>query len=151
VNRRYYPLSLGPAGSGNFSGDVWHITLNWQPTLQTGIRVKEWRDLRAYVDAESNYFVSRGVSIGPVWSPLERLVVTLEWARENQDYVGDDLVIGSLPQRRDILTIAKLAVEYKIRRRVEIDAAYHYENRQSDVGSVQYKDNLGSISVRYSF
>jgi hypothetical protein len=151
VNRSYNSASLGTSASGNFSGDVWHVTLNWQPTLQTGIRVKEWRDLRAYVDAESNYFVSRGMSIGPVWSPLERLVVTLELARENQNYIGDDLVIGSLPQRRDVLTTGKLKVEYKIRRRVQIDVGYNYEKRTSDEQTVAYDDNLASISARYSF
>jgi hypothetical protein len=151
VNRRYPHGSLGSTDSGNFSGDVWHVMLNWQPTVQSGIKIKEWRDLRAYIDAESNYFISRGTSISPVWSPLERLVVTVEFSFENQNFIGSNLLVDSLPRRRDSLTFTRAGVAYKIRRRVEIDVGYKYEKRTSDIDYVRYKDNLASVSVQYTF
>ena len=151
VRRRYSPGDAVPVGTGNFSGDVWHITANWQPTAISGVQFKAWRDLRAYIDAGSDYFVSNGVSVGPTWSPLERLVFNLIYARESQNFIGSTQVIGTLPQRRDVLQTGKLGIQYKIRRRVEIDAAYSHEQRTSDVSEVRYKDNLASVSAQYSF
>jgi hypothetical protein len=151
IDHSYTSGVNGPGTGTNFSGDIWHVTVNYQPDVQIGLRFKAWRDLRTYVDAESDYFVSRDLSIGPVWSPLERLTVSLDASREWQSFVGENLVIGSLPQRRAVLTTAKAKIEYKLRRRLEIDAGYNYEKRVSDEADESYKDNLAYISVRYSF
>ena len=42
----------------DFSGSVGHASIVWQPTPITDVTIKGWRELNAYIDNESDYFVS---------------------------------------------------------------------------------------------
>lgn len=151
VGRKYPDAAIGSAGIGDFSGPVWHASVQWQPSIQSGIKISTWRDLRANLDAQSNYFVSTGATIAPVWSPIERLKVSIEISHENQNFIGSNITIGSLPQRHDAVTTEQIVAAYKPRRRVQIDLSYHVEQRKSDLAIAQYKDDVASMRVRWSF
>lgn len=151
VGRNYPNPAIGSAGIGNFSGPVWHASVQWQPSIQSGIKISTWRDLRANLDAQSNYFVSTGATIAPVWSPIEQLKVSLEVSHENQNFIGANVTIGSLPQRRDSVSTEQIVAAYSPRRRLQIDLSYRVEQRKSDLPLVQYKDDVASVRVRWSF
>jgi len=44
---------------GNYSGGTWRATVRWQPSAKTEIDIGGWRELQAYIDAQSDYFVSQ--------------------------------------------------------------------------------------------
>jgi hypothetical protein len=120
--RRNYPN----AAIGNYSGGTGRATLAWHPGPKTELDVTGWRDLTAYIDAESNYFVSTGARIAPTWIPTERITTSLAASWESQKYIGSEpSVLGDLTLR--------------------------HEQRGSNRSSLTYTDNLAILGVRFTF
>lgn len=151
LNRKYPDAFSGTSPIGAFSGDVWNVAVLWQPTVQSGVKLSGWRDLRANLDAESNYFISRRGAIAPIWSPVEQLNVSLEYARETQQYIASGVTAATVAPRTDRLTTEKFLLVYKPRRILEIDLAYKFEQRDSDEPIFAYKDKLASAEFRLNF
>jgi Putative beta-barrel porin 2 len=59
--RRRYP----DGKFGSFSGNTWRASLQWQISGKTRLVATAWRELTAYLDSESDYFVSRGQTLSP--------------------------------------------------------------------------------------
>jgi len=151
LDRRYPDVTAGIQPIGNFSGDVWSGSLRWQPSLQSGIKVSGWRDLRANLDAESNYYVSRGGTIAPVWSPVEQVNASFEFSLENQAYIASGVTAATVAPRNDKLRTERLLVVYKPRRVFEVDLSYKFEQRESDEALFEYKDKLASVTFKLIF
>ena len=151
LERKYPNRLIGTPPIGNFSGDVWNISLRWQPTVQSGIKLSGWRDLRAYLDAESNYFVSRGGTIAPIWSPIEALEVSLAFSYESQSFISAGTTPASVAARSDRLRTDQVLVTYKPYRVLQLDLSYKYEARTSDQMIYEYKDKLASLAFRLIF
>jgi len=83
---------------GAFSGDVWHVSLQWQPRERNANSVLGWRELEAYLTATPNYYVSNGVSIAPVWAPSREDQRLSSGFSEKQNYIGS--IIGSTGPHR---------------------------------------------------
>lgn len=151
VNRSYSRASLAAGANRDFSGDVWHFNVTYQPDVQIGAKLKVWRDVRAYIDAESNYFVSRGASIGPTWSPVMRLLIEFEAGYEKQNFVGPAMALDATTQRRDSICYEDLRIRYDLRPRLEGGLTYRHEHRDSNAPVYAFRDQLASASLQYSF
>ncbi len=137
--------------NGNFSGDVWRASLQWQPTVKTQIAFNAWRQLQAYIDAESDYFISRGGSIAPTWSPREKLSFVMELSMEDQTYLTSTVDPSFTEGRRDKVKAGQIRAIYTPRRPWRIDLSYRHEDRESNRALLAYRDNLASLAVRFTF
>jgi len=151
LKRKYPDAVVSGIPKGSFEGGVWEAALQWQPTIKLGMELGGWRKLRAYLDAESDYFVAQGYSIAPVWNPTNRLRVTFEASYEQQDYLGSSVNLLVPDSRHDRVRGGELSVTYRAWRMVHFDLSGRMERRDSDRNQLQYDSRIASFSVRLTF
>lgn len=156
---RHYPFDASNSG---FSGEVWRGTFEWRPRTKLGFDLSAWHELKAYIDAESNYFVADGASFGPSWKPLEKIEVALEYIYEEQDYIGTPTsssfapsvqppILVSDPTRQDEVQTARLTAAYAPREFIELSLVWAYEERDSNRAVHVHDGQLIGMDVRIVF
>jgi hypothetical protein len=138
--------------AGDFEGNVWQATLRWAPRTKLWFEFEAWRQLKAYADAESDYFVAKGGSFGPGWEITQTLKMTLTAALEDQDYIGSGLVLNPipdvLPPRQDKVKSGQLALDWSPRDFLSLGLIYKRSDRESNREFGDYKDNYGGIQFK---
>lgn len=145
--KRHYPTTP----RNDFSGNTWRASLQWEATAKTRLALAAWRDITAFVDAESDYFVSRGVSVGPAWAPTSRLRFALKFSWEKLDYLDTTLDPLSGASRRDTLDYQTLVATYDPRSWLELSLSARREQRESNRPLFDYRDTLISAGIRLKF
>ena len=145
--RRNYPN----AAIGNFTGATGRATLKWHPGAKTDVALSGWRELTAYIDAESDYFVTRGASITPSWSPTEKIMTSVAVSWERQNYIGSNPTIAADPLRHDTVKSVQANATYMPARALQVDISYRREQRDSNRAPLAYVDNLAVLGVRCMF
>jgi|GEM_PF-873843 Uncharacterized protein conserved in bacteria (DUF2320). len=140
----------------DYAGVVWKATLDWQPRRKLSFELSAWRDLKAYVDAESDYFEAVGASFGPTWKPSDKLAFALEYVREEQDYIAafapaSDSSFRPTDRREDEIDIARLTTSYSPRELIEFDFALARIERASNRPTRAYDALAASFGVRVFF
>jgi hypothetical protein len=143
--KRDYPESR----FASFSGDIWRASLQWEPTDQLQWILTSWRQLAAYIDAESDYFVSKGVSLTPTWIATQTLKLSLTVSRENHDYISSSPSTIALDSRSDKLTSAKTGLIYAPKDTLLFNLTCRYDKRNSNQAQFQYNETLATASVTY--
>jgi exopolysaccharide biosynthesis operon protein EpsL len=139
------------AAIDDYSGDIWRLSLNWRPGFKTQVLFSGWREIKAYADVESDYFEATGVSVAPTWSITDKLKLVLAASYEQQDYIGSN---PSLPQsiaREDTVEAAQVGLTWLPREPLELGFSYRFEQRDSNRDDFAFDDNLGSVTVRFTF
>ncbi|MDP9090021.1 MAG: outer membrane beta-barrel protein [Pseudomonadota bacterium] len=145
--KRDYPFS----DVGSFKGDVWSALYTWQPSPKTRLVFNSSRQISAYLDAESLYFVSTGFSIAPTWQPTEKLTVSLQASSEKQNYTGPGAGVALFLSRRDHLSGEQAGLTYTPRNFLIFKFNYALQQRTSDIARFHYDDKLASASVTVKF
>jgi hypothetical protein len=150
--KRDYPSTA----IGAFSGNIWRLSLDWRPTEKTELLVAASRDLQADLSAQSDYFVSKAVSISPTWIPTEKISLALVLTRDVQDFVGVNEFVASLGSRVDSINSAQLNLLYSPfiftqSRSLTFNFTYRTERRKSNQAGLSYDDNIGKAGVTFKF
>ena len=151
ANAGYIKRQYQNTAVGSFSGADFRMTLLWQLTGKTQFTVAGWRELHAYLVSESNYFISKGGSIGPVWDATEKINVSLLFSYEDQNYVPqstDVLILGPLNAK---LSTERVNITYTPRDNWIFKMAFNHQQRNSNQLSFQFTDELASVAVLYKF
>jgi hypothetical protein len=98
--KREYPSTA----IGSFSGEIWRVTLLWQPTAKTQLFASTWQNLAADLSAQTDYYRSRGVTVSPIWTASEKITLAVSATYENQAYIGSNPVGNTLGE---VLTAAR--------------------------------------------
>jgi len=152
LQRKYPGSDVTGLGIDSYSGDVWRVNGGWAATDKTSVNVSVWHELNAYIDAESNYFVAEGESIGPTWNVTEKVNLTLLAAYEKQNYIANSsIVVTSGTAREDKVDYAQLTVRYQPRDRWILIAFLRHDKRESNQYVFSFNDNVASASLTYSF
>jgi Putative beta-barrel porin 2 len=144
IKRQYQNTAFG-----SFKGFEGRITMTWQATDKTQVVVAGWHELHAYLITQADYFVSEGGSIGPIWSPTDKLHLSMLLAYENQDFIpqaGYVLTTGPLQGK---LTTATGRIEYTPRSQWILKLAFNYQKRSSNQEFYEYTDDLATLGVLY--
>jgi exopolysaccharide biosynthesis operon protein EpsL len=145
--KRDYPYS----GFATFSGNIWRASLQWQPTDEVQFVLTGWRELKAYVDAESDYFVSNGGSIAPAWTPSEKLTLSLAASWENHDYIGSSPSALTFVSRHDKVMTRQARLVYKPLQSLAVNLTYRYDRRDSNRARLEFDDTLATANVTFKF
>lgn len=132
----------------DYTGVVADATLHWEPRSKLHFDIKAWHDLKAYVDAESDYFVADGASIAPAWAPTEKIQITALYSYERQDYQGDSLVLPPQQDRNDEVQTLQLGIDYTPRQLLTIGIVYRWTDRSSNRDFRGYDDNVLSAQLK---
>jgi hypothetical protein len=145
--RRTYPNS----SFGAYGGGVGRATFTWQLTGKTQIAFGGWRELHAYIDAESDYFVAKGYSVAPSWQATEKLSFSLMGQHEDQDYIGSSTSVITLGERHDRINSGLLSAHYTPRDPLVIVLTVRRDVRESNQYLFSYNDSLANLSATYKF
>lgn len=146
----YLHRNYADAAIGDFSGPIWHASLKWELSDRTQVLASGWRELKAYVEAESNYFVGKGFSIAPTWAPTERTSLAIREYWENQQFTGSSPLLIQAP-RHDIVQDASAILTYTPRRALQITASFRFEHRASNQFVLAYNDNLAGLGIKLTW
>jgi Putative beta-barrel porin 2 len=136
---------------GDFSGDVWNVNLHWEPRAKLYFDVKAWRQLKAYSDAETDYFVATGGSITPTWEPTETIKIAAILSSEKQHYTGTELLLPQdTARRKDDVNSANVSIEYTPRNFVSVELGYNWVNRDSNRELRAYDDNVAYAQLKFT-
>jgi hypothetical protein len=144
--RQYQGVSIS-----SYSGEIWRASLTHQFTDKTQVMLSAYRELHAYIDAESNYFVAKGVSIAPVWNVTDKLGFTLSASYENQDYIGSNDTVLLTGARTAKVNSDQATIRYTPRDAWLINIFFRHEKRDSNQTGFAYRDNLMSANVTFRF
>jgi hypothetical protein len=154
--KRTYPSSA----IADFSGEIWRVLFQWQPAPKTQLVVGAWQDLTSDLTAQTDYFVSKGVSIAPVWTASEKINFTLSVSREYHDYLGANPVglnplgvTAAVPSqaRRDNVTGESLIMAYTPTQVITLTVTVGHEVRDSNDALFQYTDFRGDANITFKF
>jgi len=145
--KRFYPY----ARIGAFSGDIWRVSLQWQPKETLQFVLAGWHELTAYLDSESNYFVSKGGSVSPTWLISDTLTLSLAISSANQDYIGSSASELTFVSRRDRVAAEQAHLTYAPAEALTFDITYRHEQRHSNLAQFQYDDKLASAGITFKF
>ena len=156
---RDYPNNPGLPHIGQFSGDIWHLKGQWQPTDKTSLAVTASRDLAAYTFAQADYFVQTGVSLTPSWVQSEKLTWVVVVAWYDQNYIGASTAyvtpvagVGlATGTRHDTITSQQLAVQYTPIHALVFTFSYRHELRDSNQPQFGYSDDIANAGVKFKF
>jgi hypothetical protein len=143
--KRDYPESR----FATFSGNIWRAALQWQPTDELQLVLTGWHQLAAYLDAESDYFVSKGVSLTPTWIATQTLKLSLTLSHEDHDYLNSSPSTITFISRRDTLTSAQGGLIYAPKDTLLFNLTCRYDKRDSNQAKFQFNDTLATASVTY--
>lgn len=140
-----------PQGSGNgdYSGDTWRATIDWHPREKFSTTLSAWHELKAYVDAESDYFVSDGFSIAPQWRPLRSISLDVRLSLEEQDYIGTSLLPEETARRNDEVLTALATFSYSPRPNLQLQLTYLLSDRDSNRDWRRYDAQVAGASIRW--
>lgn len=139
--------------SGDYSGNVWNLNFYWEPRAQIYFDVDAWHELKAYSDAEADYFVATGASITPTWSPTPMMKFSLRLQQENQSYrdAGSNFPVASDPGREDDVSSANLSWDYTPRDYLNIVIGYRWLERDSNRDLRRHEAEVASAQLKVAF
>lgn len=135
-----------------YSGEVWRAEIDWKPREKFGMLFSAWRELKAYTDVESDYFISDGYSVGPSWSPTEKLQFTFMASYEDQDYLTTRTLdaLPTDPQRNDEVMSGLFTFTYKPRDQLAFELSYRGSDRDSNRVNRRYDAQVAGLAIRWS-
>ena len=154
--KRDYPSSA----IGSFSGEIWRVALQWQPTPKTQLLVGAWQQLDADLTAQTDYYKDRGFSLTPEWTASEKLTFSATISRDTNNYIGSSpaglIQLGPIPvvttqARHDTLTGETGSLVYTPIRAILLTFSVAHVKRDSNIPQFQYNDFQGSANITYRF
>jgi outer membrane protein W len=150
--RRQYPSTA----IGSFSGEIWRATLLWQPTAKTQLFASTWQNLAADFTAQTDYFRSRGVTVSPIWTASEKIVLSADLSYEHQDYLGSNppgntLVEVQTVARRDNINSQGATLTYTPIGPLNFTFTLAHEHRETNDTIFGYNDVRASAGVVWKF
>lgn len=136
----------------DFSGPTGRVSLEWAATAKTRLNLSGWRDLQPSQTLDASYMVAQGVSLSPAWDITAKLSLMGRVSYEKLDFEGDPgLAAGAFGPRRDTLWTARVGLNYRLLRKLELGLAYQAERRTSTRRLADFDDNSVFASARLEF
>jgi hypothetical protein len=145
----YYKRKFTETSLGAFSGAFGRVTLNWQPTEKTQLVFAGWQELHAYLISESNYFVSKGGSISPVWNVTEKIKLDFLLSYEDQAYISQSLNVLTLGALHAKVSTEQVDFNYSPRSSWIFSLALRHQRRSANQAFFQFDDQLATAGVLY--
>lgn len=134
----------------NYSGAVGNLAWQWQPTGKTGLLLSWKRDLAAFTDQTSSYYLQDVFSIMPIWQADAKLRLGVKFDHARRDYRGAITTAAYTP-RNDRITSAKISLDWTPLRTLTINAYWSQEGRNSSLAMGDYSARQIGVNLRAEF
>jgi hypothetical protein len=136
----------------DFSGAIWNAELVFHATDRTQLLLMSSRNVYAYVDAASEYFVSEASRAIARWGPTAKLSVELQYSREDQRFIGPNPLSASLPfPQHSLIRYEQIDLAWSIARSLQAVLYYRRSDRSSNLSVFAFNDSLVSASLQARF
>jgi hypothetical protein len=136
----------------DFSGAIWNAALVFHSTERTQLLLMSSRNVYAYVDAASEYFVSEASRAIARWGPTAKLSVELQYSREDQRFIGPNPLSASLPfPQHSLIRYEQIDLAWSIARSLQAVLYYRRSDRSSNLSVFAFNDSLVSASLQARF
>jgi hypothetical protein len=134
-----------------YSGDVWHASFRWRAFEKLEVASAIGRDLNAYIDAASDYFISKTVSIRLKWTPRDKLAFSMGSSWEHQEYAIGAKVTRGIAGRVDEIRSENLIATYSPRVWISLSASAGLTKRESTDPLFSFNDHLIALDAKIQF
>jgi exopolysaccharide biosynthesis operon protein EpsL len=139
----------------NYSGNTMRGTLTWLASGKSRVDLTAWNEIDPYDDLTTSYTVTKGVSLGPAWSPTSKLAVSALVQHFTRDYLGDPQLVLypwlQIPVRQDTVNVASFSINYQPALSVNISGTIQTEQRTSNQLYADYSDKTINLSASFQF
>lgn len=136
--------------SRDFSGEVGSLKWTWTPTGKLALIVSWKRDLAAFTDATSSYYLQEVYSIMPIWQVSSKLKLSFKFDRNTRDYLGPVTFLPVIA-RQERINSAQLVAEWTPIRAVSVSGYFTTEQRVANQTGYGYEDRIAGANVRLDF
>lgn len=140
-------------GSGNFNGYTVNGNILWRPQEQTQVALALYRQPNETVIPGTGYFVTTGgaLSVTHELTYKWRATAFLGYNHDRYSNAVFSVLDGKTETRRDNYPTAGVGLWYQIQPWLGMRATYTYNERLSNLDSVQYNANTAMISIQAQF
>lgn len=136
----------------NFNGKTMRGTLTWLASGKSQVNLTAWNEIDPYEDLTTSYTQSKGLSLGPTWTPTGKLAVTALMQKLNRDFLGNpSYIINPGPIRQDTVNTASLSINYQPMPALNIASSIQIEHRTSNQLYVDYADKTVNLNMTFQF
>ena len=133
----------------DYSGAVGELSYKWTPTGKLRLALTGGRNLLAYQETGSSYYVSKYVNLTPEWLVTEKTTVRLGFGVTKNDFRGAVAPVTTM--RDDKIRTAQIGLNWRPTRTITVDGYVTYEQRSSDLSSFDYHANIAGIAASLLF
>ena len=151
ANAGYLKRQYSDSQLPSYSGDVWHAAFDWQASQKLHLIVAAGRDLEAYVDAATEYFIAKETTIKINWNPRAKLTFSLLAGWENQEYIAAAGADQGLLGRLDTLKSQSFTAEYSPRSWASLNLSVGLKERSSNFAIYSFNDRYLTGGIRLIF
>jgi len=136
-------------GQRDYAATVGRIDVSWQASgklfLTGGLR----REVAAYQDFFSSYYVADGFNLQPSWQITNKVAMRLNYDWQRRKYDGE--LIAGVPERSDTLQSLVLGVDWFPVRWASLSANLQRDSRNSSRSNLDFAAEIYSLNARFNF
>lgn len=136
----------------DFEGTTWRAGVEWLPGAKTILALETYKEPRSVIELEAHHAVLRGVSFGPSWAPLAKLVLYARFMHERRRLEGDPaaLVLGT-PLLDETIRTLRFGVGWEPQRHWRVGGAVDRGERESNSLGRDYKFTAFILNLSFAF
>jgi exopolysaccharide biosynthesis operon protein EpsL len=125
------------------------LDYNWQATANLSLGAGLRREVAAYQDYFSSYYVADGFSLQPSWQISTKVVMRGSYDWQRRQFKGALIVVP--PEREDSLLSARVGIDWVPVRWATLSAGYQHDTRSSNKANLDFKADMLNVNARLSF
>lgn len=133
----------------DYAATVGRLEYIWQPSGKLSLNAALRRDIAAFQNFASSYYLTDGMSLQPAWQISARTALRFKYDWERRRYEGG--IFPGLPERRDTLQVVRLSLEWMPAEWSSLSLALQQDRRNSNQDNWDYKANLLTLNAQFLF
>ena len=136
----------------DFSGVTAGLNVEWRPTGLFTMRAELVRDIQSEELLTASYVDLTTLRLMPTYQLSGKIAVNGIVSASRASYEGDPgLALSSGPTRKDDINTLGIGLAYEYARNITVNLGARREQRKSNIGSVEYTDNVLTANVLARF
>lgn len=133
----------------DYTATVGRVDYAWKPTGKLSLKAVLRRDVAAYQDYASSYYLVDALSLQPGWEISARTAMRLKLDWEKRRFEG--AIFPGVPERSDIIQSARLAFDWFPATWATLSASLQRDSRNSNQDFRDYRANMVNLNAQFTF
>ncbi len=133
----------------DYAATIGRLDYAWQPSGKLSLIAALRRDIAAFQNFASSYYLSDGMSLQPAWQISARTALRFKYDWEKRRYEGG--ISPGLPERRDTLRAVRLSLDWMPADWGSLSLALQQDRRNSNQDNWDFKANSLSLNAQFVF